>query len=153
MASRTAGECALFGKSPAMLAQLLAAAAGQGFLQIRLAVETRGEHRPAEALEDARPAVPCCQHAGERVHGRTVHRHRLKCNDLRQLGVVGDGVQHRLQRRVNIGAIDDGRREMTMGVRRRSENRQWQRRLPGMADGEGPSADQPLATVDHPPGQ
>lgn len=125
-----------------MLAQFLAAGAGQRFLEIVLAVEAGLEHRAPRLRQHKRRAGAGLQHAHERLHGRAVRPDRIERDRLGQMGIARDKIEHRVQDRLDGGTIDHRRGEIAMRDRRRHQHPRRQQRMLRRADGEGPQAEQ-----------
>ena len=132
---------ALLRQPAAMLAQLLAAGAGQRIFQIRLAVQVGCKLRPVEPLEHSGALLRSASTRVSAVHGRALHSHgdRVRRSSA-GCGSRGDAVEHRVERFLEDVAVDDRRGQIPVWQRRNVQNLERQHRFPGTADREGPQA-------------
>ena len=68
--------------------------AGQSGLEIGLRIEPGGEHRPLAARERVHRIAARRGHAHQRIARGGLRTQRIEGDDLRQVGRIGDGVEH-----------------------------------------------------------
>jgi hypothetical protein len=136
-----------------MLAQLLAARTGQRLVEIVLSAEIGFQPRPDRAIKDAGNAAAAAQHAGQRRHGRTVNGHCVERNNLRQMRVGGDPLQHRVERLIAAVTIENRRRGIAMLEWRDRQHPDRNGGWAGKTDSERPDPDQLRLLVAMPPCQ